>query len=175
MFIDNVKDKNSIDIFNNGNIQKTQQWEKEIFLRLISNRNGWRVLTVWPGSGEELTIMAHQLGAKGEMVVIDTDTAILEQIERNKLKGLYQTRSTQNLSFGGAYSRYAKIQAAVHTQQFDGVTIDFVDNYFDAIWCPLNNKPHSDPIHATLMDEFYRIVRPGGFIAICQDNVFVAD
>lgn len=174
MFIDNVNASTDKDAKNDGAAQKLQQWEKEILLRLLENRTCWKLLVVNPGIGDELPIIAHMLGAKGEMVIVDTDPTVLDQIAINKQNRLYVTKSTKALTMNGPYKRYATVQANVHIHEFDGSLLDFADDYFDAMWCPIEQLSQSSPAYETLVNEFYRVVRPGGFVVLKQPVFQVA-
>ena len=152
----------------------TQQWEREIFLRLLTNRTGWKVLVVWPSLGSEIQIMANQLGEKGELVIVGTNSAVLEQLKANKQKGIYTTRTTKTLRGNAVYKRDAKIKAAVHIETFDGLSLDFEDNSFDAAWCASHAQPLTTELPKSLVDDLYRVVRPDGYLAISQPSAVFA-
>ncbi|MFK7802213.1 MAG: class I SAM-dependent methyltransferase [Anaerolineae bacterium] len=167
MFIDNLIAKDQLGTTGEAFATFTRKWQKEILLRLIDNRKGWKVLIVCPGMGKEIPLVAHMLGDRGEITIIDTNPAVLEQIEANKKRRLYTTKSTKNLTMNGPYKRNVTVPAAVHIQPFDGVSLDFLEDTFDLMWCPLGaNQP--------LVDEFYRVVRPGGFVVIGQPHMEMA-
>ena len=174
MFLDRVQKESVGHQLEEAGSYSTQQWEREIFLRLLTNRTGWKVLVVWPSLGSELQIMANQLGAHGELFVLGSDPAVLDQVKASKQNGLFTTRTTKNRQGNAVYKRDKKIQAAVHIESFDGLSLDFEDNSFDAAWCASHNRPLTSDIPRSLVDELYRVVRPDGYVAISQTSVTVA-
>lgn len=167
MFLDIVQPKQN-DPVTSVNLQKTEQRKKQKLLLHLGIRQGWKVLVIGPGEGKELTLLARLVGARGELVVIDSEGDFLQSVETSKQKGAYQVAAYGSRAIHPALMPPQKVDVPIRTLVFNGRSLDFPDDTFDAVWCPGTVMSETAVSQEALLQEFHRVVRPGGIIALCQ-------
>lgn len=148
--------------------KEAKKREKEKLLLHLGIREGWQVLVIWPGSGEELALLARLVGPRGELVVVDSSGDCLESIETRKQNVAYQATAYVGQAIHPEFSSSKKVDVSVNTLEFNGRSLAFPADSFDAVWCPGVKAGVTAVAQEALIREFYRVVRPGGSIAFCQ-------
>jgi ubiquinone/menaquinone biosynthesis C-methylase UbiE len=120
--------------------------EYEAMLRSVPIEPGWHVLDAGCGGGNFLPLLAEMVGPAGRLAALDLapdNVAIVE--ERRK-----------------TWALACPIQTRVGTV----LDLPFPADHFDAVWCANTTQYLSDAELATALQEFRRVVRPGGLVAI---------
>jgi ubiquinone/menaquinone biosynthesis C-methylase UbiE len=106
---------------------------------------GMRVLEVGPGNGRYTLAAAHYLGPQGKLVAIDIEPRMIKRLNHR-------------IGLEGASN--------VVGQLANVYTLPFEDNTFDAAYMITVIGEIPEPIRA--MQEFYRVLRPGGILAFSE-------
>jgi len=169
MFLDIVQHKQNEPV-TGLDAQKSEQRKRQKLLFQLGFRQGWKVLVVGPGDDEELTLLARLVGSRGELVIVDSEGDCLERIEASKQNGAYQVSTYGSRAIHPAFIRPQKVDVPVFTLVFNGRSLDFPDDTFDAVWCAGMIGGEMAVAPETLIHEFHRVVRPDGIIAIYQPS-----
>ena len=110
-------------------------------------RPGWRVLDAGCGSGSYLAVLAQQTGDLGEVVAFDLD-----------LENCLRAAET-----GGKRVVAASLAA-----------LPFAARAFDGLWCANTLQYVADEDLVGTLQEFRRLVRPGGVVAVKDTDVSAA-
>lgn len=111
-------------------------------------REGDRVLDMACGDGVYSAWLADRVGARGAVIGVDISPAFLEVARRN-----------------ASMSRHAEI---ISLQIGDISGLPFADDEFDLVWCAHSLYSLPDPVAA--LREMRRVVRPGGTVAILEND-----
>lgn len=111
-------------------------------------RGGERVLDLACGDGVYSVWLAERVGAGGEVVGVDIAPAYLQ-------------RARQHAAASG-------LDARISFRQGDIARLPFPDDAFDLAWCAHSLYSLPDPVAA--LRELRRVVRPGGVVAILEND-----
>jgi ubiquinone/menaquinone biosynthesis C-methylase UbiE len=111
-------------------------------------RAGDFVLDMPCGDGAYTVLLAEKVGSSGSVVGVDLSASYLAL-----------ARACADQSADGARTRF---------QTGDIAALPFDDNTFDLIWCAQSMHSLPDPIDA--LRELRRVVRPGGTIAVFEND-----
>lgn len=124
--------------------------EYEALLSSVGLRPGWHVLDAGAGSGGFLPLLAKIVGSTGHITALDLapeNVAIAEQRTREwALSGLMTARVGEVTD------------------------LPFPDAHFDAIWFANTTQYLEDADLAQALAEFRRVVRPGGVVAVKEQD-----
>lgn len=125
---------------------ETNRPEYEAMLRSVPFEPGWHVLDAGCGSGGFLPLIAEMVGPSGQLTALDLapDNVALVQGRLD----------TWNLLI------------PVRVQVGTVADLPFPVDSFDAVWCANTTQYLSDADLASALQEFRRVVRPGGLVAI---------
>lgn len=129
------------------------QAEYEATLLSAGLQPGWRILDAGSGNGAFLPQMAKQLGPSGHITAVDLAP---ENVERVK-----------SLVAGEAFGCPADAQVG------DVTALPFARATFDATWSANVSQYLTADQLAAAMDEFRRVTRPGGLIAVKEVDISV--
>jgi SAM-dependent methyltransferase len=118
----------------------------EAILRSVGLKPGWRVLDAGCGSGSFLSLIAEDVGPSGSISAFDLAPENVARVEA-LVTGL---------------SNACPVEARVASL----TTLPYGDGEFDAVWCAAALEYLSDEEASITIDEFRRVVRPGGLVAI---------
>lgn len=124
--------------------------EYERMLTSVGIQEDWHVLDAGCGFGSFLPLMSKLVGKNGRIDAIDLSAEKVEWTNSTYLNNL-DCRFT--------------------AQTGDLLSLPFEDNTFDAIWNSAVVHYLDDHQLDTLLDEFCRVTKPGGFIAIKESLV----
>ena len=122
------------------------QPEYEEMLRWVSIQSNWHVLDAGCGTGSYLPLMTELVGSKGKVSAIDLASENVRVVEE-----------------GASKSRWA---APVDAREGTILDLPYSDQSFDAVWCANTSQYLTDDELLTALQEFRRVVRPGGLVAI---------
>ncbi len=125
--------------------------EYEAMLRSVGLQSGWRVLDAGSGSGAFLPLIAAQVGARGHITALDLAPENVAAIE------------------AGIASR--SLPCPVETIVGSVTDLAFPGASFDAVWCANTTEYLTEAQLVRALDEFKRVVRPGGVVAIKDQDV----
>ena len=117
-----------------------------------------RVLDVPSGDGFYASLLAERLDEGTEVVAVDSDTGMLEEVERRE-------RHQRNG------------EAAIEGLRGDAYHLPFEDESFDFVWCaqslislarPQERPPGSGTMQA--ISEIYRVLRPNGWVGLLEQD-----
>jgi ubiquinone/menaquinone biosynthesis C-methylase UbiE len=120
--------------------------EYEGMLRSVPMEFGWRVLDAGCGSGGFLPMLAEMVGSTGQVTAFDL--------------------APDNVATVKERLRDWTLACPIETRVGSVVNLPFADNQFDAVWCANTTEYLGDDDLATALQEFRRVVRPGGLVAI---------
>ena len=119
--------------------------EYETMIRSVGIQPGWRVLDAGCGSGSFLPLLAELVGESGHISALDLAPENIEAVE--------------TLVDSGRFVCSVAVEVG-------GVTsLPYEDNSFDAVWCAAITQYLTDGELREMLDEFRRVVRPGGIVA----------
>ncbi len=108
-----------------------------------------RVLDLACGAGTYTRWLAERIGPEGQVIGIDIDPAFLKAAQEH----LSSSRIAERVVF----------------QQGDSSGLPFAEHYFDVVWCAQSMYSLPDPLAA--LQELHRVVRPGGTVAVFENDV----
>ncbi|MFO7631071.1 MAG: class I SAM-dependent methyltransferase [Chloroflexota bacterium] len=114
---------------------------------------GWKLLDAGAGGGSYLPLLSTLVGSTGTLDAIDLAPENVVAIRQ---------RATAN-----------GFNCPITAQTGSVTALPFDDGTFDAVWCANVLQYLSDSELSTALDEFTRVVRPGGFVII-KDSDFSA-
>lgn len=120
--------------------------EYEAMLRSVGLRRGSRVLDAGCGGGVFLPLLSELLGSEGRIDAIDLAPENVARVEGRSATG-----------------RYA---CAVSVRVANMLELPYESDTFDAVWCANVSELLSDDELRRALEEFRRVVRPGGIIAL---------
>ena len=118
----------------------------EAILHSVGLQPGWRVLDAGCGSGSFLPLMAAPVGPSGSIAAFDLAADNVARVER-RVTG---------------WSNACPVEACVASL----TALPYGDAEFDAVWCSNALEYLFDEEASITIDEFSRVVRPGGLVAI---------
>lgn len=118
----------------------------EAMIRAVGLQPGWSVLDAGCGSGSFLPLINELVGASGQIAALDLAPENVELVS--------QRVATQAFS------------CRVEPRQGSLLHLPYPDDSFDAVWCANVSQYLTDDEFATMLDEFRRVTRPGGLVAI---------
>lgn len=122
------------------------QPEYEEMLRWVGIQPGWHVLDAACGSGSFLPLMTELVGKEGHVSAIDL--------------------APENVHMVGKRTQLSQWVAPVSVRVGNILTLPYENQSFDAVWCANTTEYLNDDELMTLLNEFRRVVRPGGLVAI---------
>src|SRR5262249_30431910 len=121
--------------------------EYEAMLRSIGLQSGWHVVDAGCGSGGFLPLMAELVGPNGSIAAFGLAADSIAHVQ----------------CIVAESSPACPIEARVASFT---TALPYPDGKFDAVWCANSLEYVSEEELTFALDEFRRIVRPGGLIAI---------
>src|SRR4029453_17382432 len=127
--------------------------EYDATLRSADIRPGWSVLDAGAGNGVFLPLMAELLGAEGHIEALDLAHENVEAIER--------------LIPGQQFA------CPISARTGDMTALPYEAGTFDAVWSANATQYLSDQELAKAIEEFCRVVKPGGRVAVKEVDISV--
>ena len=127
------------------------QPEYEQMLSWVGIQSNWQVLDAGCGTGSYLPLMTELVGNGGKVSAIDLAPENIRVVEERASQGRWS----------------APVDARVGSI----LDLPYADQSFDAVWCANTSQYLSDTELLTMLQEFRRIVRPGGLIAIKEYDI----
>ena len=127
--------------------------EYDATLRSAGIRPGWSVLDAGAGNGVFLPLMAELLGAEGHIEALDLAHENVEAIER--------------LIAGQQFA------CPISARTGDMTALPYEAGTFDAVWSANATQYLSDQELAKAIEEFCRVVKPGGRVAVKEVDISV--
>ncbi len=124
----------------------TFQTEYEALLRWVGIDSGWHVLDAGCGGGSYLPLLSELVGQTGKITAIDVAPENIDVVKTNAGAGKYL--------------------CPVEAQVLSVSQLPFRDRSFDAVWCANVSQYLTDEEFRRALNEFRRVVRPGGLVAI---------
>lgn len=124
------------------------QPEYEVMLQAAGLQRGWKVLDAGCGVGSFLPLMSEMLGASGHITATD--------LAPENVQLVAERIATSKLS----------VQCPVQTRVGSVLAIDDAEGTYDAVWCSAVLQYLSDDELNRALNEFRRVVRPGGLVII---------
>lgn len=122
------------------------QPEYEAILKSVGLQQGWHVLDAGCGGGSFLPLMSELVGSDGHISAMDIAPENVEAVNKRKERGDF----------------LCPVEARVGSV----VELPYEANFFDALWCANVTQYLTDSEFETALQEFIRVVKPGGLIAI---------
>jgi ubiquinone/menaquinone biosynthesis C-methylase UbiE len=122
--------------------------ELEAMVGTLPIAEGDRVLEVACGDGAYTPWLANRVGKSGSVVGLDVSTEYLDLARKAASRGQ-----------GAARSRF--VAASIDR-------LPFADGRFDAVWCAQSLFSLPEPVEA--VSRMARVVRPGGLVAVLEDD-----
>ncbi len=120
--------------------------EYEAMLRSVGLRRGWRVLDAGAGGGSFLPLLTQLVGPTGRVTALDLAPENVAAIADRVAAGAFEC------------------SVEVH---MGGITaLPYPDDSFDAVWCANVLQYLDDAEAARALAEFCRVARPGGLVAV---------
>src|SRR5205823_5609053 len=120
--------------------------EYETMAHFAGFQPGWSVLDAGAGGGSFLPILSELVAAEGCIEAVDIDPENVQVIQARAQSGEFACLVTAQV-------------AALTSLPYD-------DNRFDAIWCANVFQYLADAEVAKAIEQFKRVVRPGGLIVV---------
>jgi ubiquinone/menaquinone biosynthesis C-methylase UbiE len=120
--------------------------EYEEMMRLPGFQPGWHVLDAGCGGGSYLPLLAQQVGPPGRVAAIDLDAENISVV-RKRLSAWH-------------------LPCPIFPEVGNLLALPYADNSFDALWSANVTQYFSDVELAMVLEEFRRVVRPGGLVAV---------
>ena len=127
--------------------------EYDATLRSAGIRPGWSVLDAGAGNGVFLPLMAKLLGVEGRIEALDLARENVEAIE-----GLVASQ---------------QFACPISARTGDITTLPYEPGTFDAVWSANVIQYLSDEELTQAIEEFCRVVKPGGLIAVKEVDISV--
>lgn len=127
--------------------------EYEATLRAVQFQPGWQVLDAGSGNGVFLPLMSHLLGPSGRISAIDL--------------------APENIEAVRVLAHSGQLACAIDARLGDITALPFEDGQFDAVWSANVSQYLTDEQLLTAVEEFRRVTRPGGIVAIKDVDVSV--
>lgn len=127
------------------------QPEYEEMLRWVGIQPGWHVLDAACGGGSFLPLMTQLVGPTGQISAIDLAPENVEVVVQR--------------------ARQSGWPAPVDARVGDILALPYADHSFDAVWCANTTQYLTDDELIQMLDEFRRVVRPGGLVAIKEFDI----
>jgi ubiquinone/menaquinone biosynthesis C-methylase UbiE len=118
----------------------------EAILHSVGLQPGWRVLDAGCGSGAFLSLIAEDVGPSGSIAAFDLAPENVARVQ----------------AVVTGWSHACPVEACVASL----TALPYGDAEFDAVWCANALEYLSDDEASVTIDEFRRVVRPGGLVAI---------
>jgi arsenite methyltransferase len=115
-------------------------------IRSVGFQKGWSVLDAGSGSGCFIPILSEILGNYGKIYAIDL--------------------TPENVNFSRKRFNKSDLSCRVFHDVGNITSMQYSNNSFDAIWCSNVFQYLTESEKEQTLNEFYRIVRPDGLIAI---------
>lgn len=109
-------------------------------------RSGWHVLDAGCGSGAFLPWLSDLVGPDGRVSAIDL--------------------AEENAALAAERMRGSSSHCAFDARQGDVLDLPYEDDSFDAVWCANTTQYLDDDELACALQEFRRVVKPGGVVAV---------
>lgn len=122
--------------------------ELQAIISMLPINPGDRVMDIACGDGTYVCWLAERVGSSGAVIGVDISPAYLKLAEQRAAASPHAPNITFRI---GAVER-----------------LPFDDNTFDLVWCAHSFYSLPDPIVA--LDELRRVVRPGGTIAVLEND-----
>ncbi|UCH25467.1 MAG: class I SAM-dependent methyltransferase [Trueperaceae bacterium] len=123
----------------------------EQMLRSVGIEKGWNVLDAGGGGGSYLRLLTELVGDSGTVMITDLASENVQHVAARIDRGEFRCR--------------------VETRTANVVELPFPDDAFDAVWCAAVTQYLSDDEVVTAFNEFKRVVRPGGLVAIKEGDI----
>ena len=118
----------------------------EFMIRAVGFQPGWSVLDAGCGGGSFLPLLNELVGATGHIAALDLAPENVDLVRKRMAIG--------------------EFSCAVAPRQGSLLQLPYTDDSFDAVWCANVSQYLTDDEFATMLDEFRRVTRPGGLVAI---------
>ena len=126
--------------------------EYEALVRSVGIEPGWRVLDAGCGGGNYLPLLAELVGPAGRLHALDVAPENIATVEARVVD----------------WRLPCPVEARVGTLT---APLPYRDDSFDALWCANVLQYLTDDALAATLAEFRRVVRPGGIVAVKDDEV----
>ncbi len=120
--------------------------EYEQMAKMAGIEAGWRILDAGCGGGSYLSLLSEFVGEAGYIMATDLAPENVERV-------------LQRIDQG-------EFACEVEARTTSVTKLPFADNAFDAVWCAAVTQYLSDDDVILAFNEFKRVVKPGGLIAI---------
>ncbi len=115
-------------------------------MRITGLQPGWHVLDAGCGGGSYLPLLAQLVGPLGRVTAIDFNSENISVV-RERLSTWYPP-------------------CPIFPEVGNLLALPYPDNSFDALWSANVTQYFSDVELSMLLEEFQRVVRPGGLVAV---------
>lgn len=123
--------------------------EYESMIELVGIKSGWHVLDAGCGNGRFIDLIDKRVGSKGRISALDLALENIKLVNKRIASSAFSS----------------KVTACVG----DVTSLPFKDNEFDVVWCAAVTQLYlTEEQLIKAMNEFKRVVKPGGVIAIKQ-------
>jgi arsenite methyltransferase len=126
------------------------QPEYEAIVRAVGFERGWQILDAGCGSGSFLPLLAALVGPDGGIHALDT--------------------APENIAAVQARLAVHPLPCPVEPQLGTVTALPYPDAAFDAVWCANVSQYLTDTELSTMLAEFRRVVRPGGIVALKEQD-----
>jgi SAM-dependent methyltransferase len=120
--------------------------EYEAMLRAVGIQPGWHVLDAGCGGRSYLPLLAATVGPAGRIASIDLAEDNIATVQQRVAEWAFDLPSEPRVG--------------------SLVDLPYEDGAFDAVWCANTSQYLTDGELATALREFWRVVRPGGLVAL---------
>lgn len=120
-------------------------WPAERLIGRLDVRSGMRVIEVCAGAGRLTGALAERVGPEGQVIVVDERLSVVEKLQRAALKNGQEQLAVQQAPPAALPMGAGGADLVVLTSAFGGA-----------------------PDKAALVAEVYRVLRPGGAIAVSE-------
>jgi len=127
--------------------------EYDATLRAAGIKPGWSVLDAGAGNGVFLPLMAELLGAEGRIEALD--------LAPENIRAIDSVVASQQLS------------CPITARTGDMTALPYDTGTFDAVWSANATQYLNDEQLTEAVEEFCRVVRPGGLVAIKEVDISV--
>jgi len=127
------------------------QPEYEQMLSWVGIQSNWQVLDAGCGTGSYLPLMTELVGNGGKVSAVDL--------------------APENIRVVGERAGQGRWSAPVDARVGSILDLPYADQSFDAVWCANTSQYLSDTELLTMLQEFRRIIRPAGLIAIKEYDI----
>lgn len=125
----------------------------ESMLRSVGIGQGWRVLDAGCGGGNFLPLLAELVGPQGTLSALDLAPENVERVGRRVAEG--------------------EIGCGVEARVGAVTVLPYPDESFDAVWNANVSQYLADDEFRAALAEFRRVVRPGGLVAVKEDDLLL--